>query len=169
MRRAAIRGSEVLLFDRWERQGWLLAGVCVLGLLAIWTVGLWAHGDGSDPTVQRAAPELLRSDATRPLASRTIAFEPNGNDYVARDAGTGTLIRTLGFDRDGFVVSVVRGLDRARKAAGLPVGKPYQLIRWNNGQLFIEDLSTGAQIELSAFGQTNRQAIASLLGQPPSQ
>ncbi len=153
-----------LVRDKYERLGWLMTGGILAGILAVWLVGLTVHNNRGEVTPARtAAMELIRSDATRPLAMRTIRFAEQGRDLVALDADDGTAIKSLGFERDGFVVSIVRSLDRERRRLGLPTGQPYRLTRWNNGQVLFEDPATGGQIELSAFGATNVGAFAQLL------
>lgn len=154
-----------LVRDQYEVMAWRITGGLLLGILAVWLAGLALHANAGDPAPSRAsaAAELIRDDATRPVSTRTIRFAEQGRDLVALDGSDGREIKSLGFERDGFVVSIVRSLDRERKRLGLPSGEPYRLTRWNNGQVLFEDPSTGGQIELGAFGSTNVGAFAQLL------
>lgn len=158
-----------LVRDQYEMMAWRITGGLLLGILGVWLAGLALHANGGDPAPTRAsaAAELIRDDATRPVSTRTIRFADQGRDLVALDTADGLKIKSLGFERDGFIVSIVRSLDRERKRLGMAAGEPYRLTRWNNGQLLFEDPSTGGQIELSAFGTTNVGAFAKLLSDNP--
>lgn len=158
-----------LVRDQYEMLAWRITGGLLLGILGVWLVGLTLHANGGDgaPSRTSAAAELIRDDATRPVSMRTIRFAEQGRDLVAFDSADGREIKMLGFERDGFVVSIVRSLDRERKRLGMTAGEPYRLTRWNNGQLLFEDPATGGQIELSAFGTTNVGAFAQLLAAAP--
>lgn len=148
--------------DQYERLAWRLAGGLLVGLVVIWLVGLLAHGSRTDEVPSGPATEFVRSDATHPVAMRSIRFTEVGRDLVAHDAADNAPIRALGFERDGFIVSTVRSLERERRRLGLATSAPYRLLRWNNGQLLFEDPETGGQIELTAFGSTNAEAFAQL-------
>lgn len=149
--------------DHYERLAWRLSGVLVASLFVIWLAGLLTHRSATDEVPNRTPTEFVRADATRPTATRFIRFAEVGRDFVALDATDGTSIRALGFERDGFVVSIVRSLERERRRLGIATGAPYRLIRWNNGQLLFEDPETGGQIELTAFGASNAEAFGQLL------
>lgn len=158
-----------LVRDQYEMLAWRITGGLLLGIFGVWLAGLSLHANSGDPAPSRAsaAAELIRDDATRPVSMRTIRFAEQGRDLVALDSADGHQIKALGFERDGFVVSIVRSLERERKRLGMATGEPYRLTRWNNGQLLFEDPSTGGQIELSAFGTTNVGAFAQLLSDKP--
>lgn len=153
--------------DGHERLAWQIAAGLLAGLVVVWLAGQSFHARrASDPPAPAASSEILRADATRPAATRTIRFVDVGRDLVAHDADQGKVIKPLGFEKDGFVVSIVRSLDRERKRLGLAPGSPYRLTRWDNGQLLLEDPTTGSQMEFSPFGATNVAAFASLLADP---
>jgi putative photosynthetic complex assembly protein len=59
----------------------------------------------------------------------------------------------------------MRSLARQRKQAGLPRDLPFLLERRENGRLSLSDPSTGARIELDAFGSGNAATFARFL--PP--
>ena len=164
--------------DEHEQLGWRLAGLALLVILSIWLAGLWVHGtDGGVRTGPLVATDLLRPDAQRPTGHRVLRFEPQGQGltqgpgqnmgFIARDHVTGAAIGDLGFESDGFVVSTVRSLNRARTAAGIDLAQPFRLTRWNNGQVLLEDMATGGQIEMTAFGRTNAKAFVRLFGDTP--
>jgi len=63
----------------------------------------------------------------------------------------------------GFIRGVMRGLARDRKMRGIGNGPPFTLTLWRDGELSLRDTATGRDIELTAFGSTNRAAFAALL------
>lgn len=163
-----MTNQRIVWNDPVEIAGWRIAGGFLAGILAIWLAGMGLHAMAPE----RSGPpgvstDLLRDDATRPTAMRMIRFSPDGTGFIARDDVDSTLIGDLAFERDGFIVSTVRSLNRARRAAEIDLSQPYRLTRWNNGQILLEDPSTGAQIELSAFGRTNVRAFTHLFEARP--
>jgi putative photosynthetic complex assembly protein len=153
--------------DRHEKLAWQLAGGLLAGLVVLWSAGYLFHANrpaGTSPLA--ATADVLRADAVRPTAIRDLRFVESGRDLIARDAAGGDIVRLLDFQKDGFVVSIVRSLERERKRLGVAANEPYRLTRWNNGQVLLEDPATGSQTEFSAFGPTNVEAFARLLAAP---
>jgi len=149
--------------DAYERLGWAMAVAVVAGILAIWLAGIAVHGTGPAPAAAASGGDLLRADAERPVGYALIRFSAAEGGGLAARTANGRDIGTLESARDGFVISMVRGLDRSRRAGGIDIREPYRLTQWNNGQVLLEDPMTGAQIELSAFGKTNVGAFRRLL------
>jgi putative photosynthetic complex assembly protein len=106
-----------------------------------------------------------------PVESRALRFE---------DRADGSVVVLVASDRDderarerevermapgtnGFVRSVLRGLARERKLQGIGREPAFELTRWADGRLSLEDPETGRRIELDAFGPTNVAAFARLL------
>jgi len=158
-----MRHQRITLDEPNEKLAWQLAGAMLASLLVIWAAGLWLHGGEPPAPAPSGSPELLRADATRPVSMRLIRFEASGSKTIARDAESGSVIRVLEFQADGFVSALVKSLDRDRQRQQLELGRPYRVVRWDNGQTVLEDPETGAQIELSAFGATNAAAFGALL------
>lgn len=149
--------------DAHERLGWLMAAGVFAFIVAIWLAGLVLHGAGPAPLAAASGVDLLRPDAARPVAQAMISFDEREDRMMgARSEARGDL-GVLDSARDGFIISMFKSLDRARVAASLDRSKPYRVSQWNNGQVLLEDPSTGAQIELSAFGKTNAAAFAALI------
>jgi hypothetical protein len=67
----------------------------------------------------------------------------------------------------GFVRGVLRGLARERRLKDVGPDAPFRLEQWSDNGLTLTDLGTGRQIELGAFGSTNRAAFAVMLPQEP--
>lgn len=63
----------------------------------------------------------------------------------------------------GFLRGTLRGFARTRHLTGLGADLPFQLSRWSDGRLTIDDKSTGQHVELLAFGPTNAAVFAPLL------
>ncbi|MDT7953148.1 MAG: photosynthetic complex assembly protein PuhC [Acetobacteraceae bacterium] len=63
----------------------------------------------------------------------------------------------------GFLRGTLRGFARTRHLSGLGPELPFQLSRWSDGRLTLDDKSTGQHVELMAFGPTNVAVFAPLL------
>lgn len=63
----------------------------------------------------------------------------------------------------GFLRGTLRGFARTRHLTGLGSDLPFQLSRWSDGRLTIDDKATGQHVELLAFGPTNAAVFAPLL------
>lgn len=91
-------------------------------------------------------------------------------------AGVDSLVTTLHAGEGMFVRGTLRALARGRRldapdpaSAEAPTGHaPFRLTRYADGRLTLDDLSTGAHVELRAFGPTNAAAFAQLLPAPPT-
>jgi putative photosynthetic complex assembly protein len=93
---------------------------------------------------------------------------------VFRDRADGA-VEVLDADRDGamrhvfepgtqgFVRGVLRGMARARRAAGVGAAPPFTLTRWSDGRMTLQDPETGQRISLEVFGPANSLPFAELL------
>lgn len=63
---------------------------------------------------------------------------------------------------DGFVRGVLRGLARERKRRASSPLAPFELIRYADGRLAVDDPQTGRSVDLGAFGATNYGAFRRL-------
>ena len=79
---------------------------------------------------------------------------------VPGEAGT---VAELESGVDGFVLGVMRGMVRDRKARDVDLEAPYLLSFREDGRLLFEDPLTGRRIDLRAFGPTNVGSFAKLL------
>jgi putative photosynthetic complex assembly protein len=96
--------------------------------------------------------------------SRELRFEDRADGSVAvYEAPEDRLVDILDPGTNGFVRGALRGLARERKRNEIGRQPPFRLVLWVDGRLSLEDPSTGRQIDLEAFGPTNREAFARLL------
>ena len=101
-------------------------------------------------------------DLSSPVAARDLSFQdaPGG---AVRVVSEGAVIATLPPKTNGFLRSTMRGLVRARHAAGLGAEAPFHLTAWSDGRLTLDDPATGRRLDLEAFGPTNEAAFSRLL------
>lgn len=97
-------------------------------------------------------------------SARLLQFE-DGHDGSIRvlDQRTGTEVAHLESGTNGFLRGVLRALVRERRIHEATAKPPFQLTRWNDGRVTLEDPATGERIDLHAFGQTNLEAFTRLL------
>jgi len=99
---------------------------------------------------------------------RELVFIDDGaGGAVVRIAGENGTVAELRSGIDGFVLGVMRGMVRERKAYDAPIDAPYLLSLREGGVLLFEDPLTGRRIDLRAFGPTNTEAFARLLRAEP--
>ncbi len=68
-----------------------------------------------------------------------------------------------GVQSDGFLRATIRALARERKRQGGDDATPFRLSALADGRLVLEDLATGHEVDLEAFGPTNAGRFAQLL------
>ena len=104
------------------------------------------------------------SIASGVLASRDLRFEdsPAGTVNVY-DWHEGALLESYPAGDGSFVRGVLRAMTRERKSQSKGAETPFRLARHRDGALTIEDLATGRQIVLNAFGPTNAGVFSGLL------
>jgi putative photosynthetic complex assembly protein len=88
--------------------------------------------------------------------------QPDGAVLVTRAADDRPIGR-LAPGSNGFARSMLRGLVRERRRAGIDAAMPFTLTRWADGRLSISDRATGRHIDLDPFGPTNVDVFAKLL------
>lgn len=103
-----------------------------------------------------------------PLAPEAQAIdirflEEDDGSMGVYEAGSGTLLTRLPPGGEGFIRGVLRSMERQRKGFDAPLSDPFHLARRQNGDLTLEDPTTGILIDLRAFGETNEAAFAELL------
>ena len=142
----------------------MACGMAVLAILAAATTRL-AH------IPPAASPEAVRAAAhVAPVASRDLRFLDRADGAVViTDTRTGALAAVIApGEKTGFIRGVMRGLARERRLRGVGDGPPFTLTSWRDGELSLTDTATGTEIELTAFGTTNRAAFAALLAKGPT-
>ncbi len=102
------------------------------------------------------------------LESRELVFLDNGDGTTTvRIAGNNGTLAELKSYADDFVLGVMRGMVRERRAQDAPLDAPYLLSLREGGLLLFEDPLTSRRIDLRAFGPTNTAAFARLLRADP--
>jgi putative photosynthetic complex assembly protein len=103
------------------------------------------------------------------LESRELVFLDDGQGTTqVQIAGEDGTLAELESGVDGFVLGVMRGMVRERKAYEVPLEEPYLISLREGGVLLFEDPLTGRRIDLRAFGPTNTAAFARLLRAVPA-
>jgi putative photosynthetic complex assembly protein len=113
-----------------------------------------------------ASPAAMRAEAKiAPVASRDLRFLDRADGAVViEDVHSGQPASVIPpGQKTGFIRGVMRGLARERRSRGIGDQPPFNLTLFRDGELSLTDSATGRQIELTAFGSTNRAAFAALL------
>ena len=131
---------------------WVLYCAGAIIAFSLISVGLVRiTGNGPD---QRAAAAV---------AERTLRFEDRSDGGVAViDGQSGQLVAVLRGEQ-GFVRGTLRALTRERHSRGIGNGPPFTLTAYVDHRLALKDPSTGARIDLEAFGPTNMAEFARFL------
>ncbi len=141
---------------------WGAAGLILFALALVGSVRL-----GLIVPVRASAEQYREARGIAPLHAVDLLFEDAEDGAVeVRLAATGQVVHRIPPGaQNGFVRGVMRGLARERrqKAAGEEV--PFRITLWDDGELTLTDLATGREIDLNAFGRTNREAFLVML--PP--
>lgn len=102
-----------------------------------------------------------------PVMAREFRFEDRADGaIVARDAGTGAMVAVYDIGTNGFVRGTLRALARGRRQADLGHEIPFRVAAWSDGRVRLLDTATGREIELNAFGETNKDVFLRLLTAP---
>ena len=100
------------------------------------------------------------------VQSVDLRFEDQPDGAVAvYELPEGHTVAVLAPGTNGFVRGVLRGMARERRQHDVGNEPPFRLTRWDNGNVSLEDPTTGRRIELEAFGSTNLDAFARLIEQ----
>ena len=141
--------------------------IAALGLVILTVVATAAvRLTGTPPS---ASPALLRAaDKSAIVATRDLRFTDRADGaLIIEDVGSGS---TAGMveagSKSGFIRGVMRGLARERRMHGIGNQPPFRLTLWTDGELSLVDTATGRNLELGAFGGTNRTAFLLLLPVP---
>jgi putative photosynthetic complex assembly protein len=104
----------------------------------------------------------------RPIAVRDLHFidQVDGSILVV-DANGDQAIDTVQPGTGGFVRASLRGLVRDRRRWGIGQEPPFRLARMADGGIILADPSTGREVNLVAFGQTNMAAFSKWIDSLP--
>ncbi len=131
----------------------LLGAALLLGLALL--LAALGRGTGVGTTVN---PTSVAVEQT-PLRFEDL---PDGAVAVRARAGEAPLA-VLEPGSHGFLRSVVRGLVRERRLRDIGSEPAFQLVRWADGRLTLDDPATGRSVELGVFGPANAEVFARLL------
>jgi putative photosynthetic complex assembly protein len=131
----------------------LLGGAAALVVFAFLASGAARLTDIGTVHMPRAQP-------VQTLSLRFVDQDDGGVAVI--DATDNSRIFTVEPGKNGFIRATLRGLAQERRREGVGDAPPFQLTRWNDGTLSLEDAPIGRRIELDAFGPTNAQAFAQL-------
>ena len=102
-----------------------------------------------------------------PAMVRELRFEDRADGaIVAREAATGAEVMVFDPGTNGFVRGTLRALARGRRQADLGRDLPFRLAAWRDGRLMLQDTANGHEVELNAFGDTNKDVFLRLLTAP---
>jgi putative photosynthetic complex assembly protein len=85
-----------------------------------------------------------------------------GGHVMVYDAATDAKLGPLA-ESDGFIRAVLNSLAFERTKRGIDAAPVFQLVRWPDNKLTLEDSVTGAHVSLGAFGHGNRAVFLRFL------
>ncbi len=98
-----------------------------------------------------------------PVQSLSLRFDDQQNGSVlVRRASDRAVIYTIAPATNGFMRATLRGLAQERRRSGIDDTTPFLLTRWSDGGMSLDDPTTGRDVALEAFGETNAGAFARL-------
>lgn len=134
-------------------RGVLLGAAALVGLTILSASAARMTGIGTTPNPTSQVVERL-----------ALRFEDRSNGAVAvYRADEDREVGVLAPGTNGFIRSVLRGLARERRSRGIGPEPSFDLTRWADGRLSLDDPSTGRTVELGAFGSANSGAFAQLM------
>jgi len=96
--------------------------------------------------------------------TRVLRFADRADGAVLiYDETEGRQVDELAPATNGFLRVVLRGFARDRQQRQIGPEVPFQLRRWSDGHLTLNDPGTQREVDLSVFGPTNRDAFSRLL------
>jgi putative photosynthetic complex assembly protein len=135
----------------------IIAGTGLLLLLVMILAG----------TARLTGVGVLRNPQPDPadaLAMRDLQFVDREDGGIEiRSAPDGAVLDVLPPESHGFIRGSMRALVRERTRRGHRDEMPFRVAAWPDGRLTLEDLATGAIVDLRAFGADNAAVFAALL------
>ncbi|MBY0568747.1 MAG: hypothetical protein K2P70_15635 [Hyphomonadaceae bacterium] len=137
----------------------IAAAVLVAGSITAAAAGRHANVNAAQSSV---------TETMAPLAARDLTFFDMADGSVEVRDGVGQqVVFVAAPGTNGFIRGVMRGMARDRRSRGIGQEPAFRLAEWPDGRLSLVDLATGREIELGAFGGTNRASFAQLLAPAP--
>lgn len=97
------------------------------------------------------------------VAERDLRFADRDDGAVVVQAAKDGREIAVFTGQQGFLRGTLRAFARTRHLSGLGPEQPFQLSRWSDGRLTMDDKATGQHVELMAFGPDNVAVFAPLL------
>jgi putative photosynthetic complex assembly protein len=130
---------------------WLMLGLVMLTLASVTIYRL----SGAEPIAQPPTTAIA--------AERLIVLErPERNGPVlARDAETGALLARSNENKNGFLDTIGRVIDRQRLVDGTTPDAPLRVVRFDSGRISLIDAESGRRIEITGHGSERRRRARS--------
>ena len=107
---------------------------------------------------------LVMTGEAQAIETRRLTFESlQTGELAIRDAESERMVALLPQGKDGFILGVLRGLNRSRAVTRTSGPEVYVLTRWDDGRLSLTDPLTEERIDVNGFGRDNLAAFAQLL------
>lgn len=101
------------------------------------------------------------------VETRALLFEDRADGaVVVRDAKADAVVNVIMPGTFGFVRVAMRGMARDRMLHGVDASAPFNLTRWSDHRVTVDDPTTGRRLDLAAFGRPNAEAFERLLPAP---
>ena len=124
----------------------------MLGALLIVSYAQWRDVPNAGVLIEAPIVESL---------TVTLTGDRTGNYFIH---GTdGALLASSSDDKAGFIGVMGKVVDRERLLRGIVNTAPLDIVRRENGNVAIRDISTGMNVELIGYGRDNVAAFANLL------
>lgn len=113
---------------------------------------------------QAIPSEIRAAEGVTEAVSRPIKFFDEADGTVrVEDGKSGEVLARFGPGTGGFVRSTARSLVHQRRIREIGPAVPFELIEWSNGELTLNDPTTGETVEVASFGKDNRRVFAEML------
>jgi putative photosynthetic complex assembly protein len=130
----------------------LLAAAALIALTLVGATTARLTGVGKTPALNAS-----------PVQTLSLRFDDQKDGSVlVRRASDKTVIYTIAPETNGFMRATLRGLAQERRRSGIDDTTPFVLTRWSDGRMSLDDVTTGRDVALEAFGETNAGAFARL-------
>ena len=116
-------------------------------------------------TLSRIGDTTPARDTTPSLAYRDLHFVDMADGGVSViDVANGQQVGLVAPGTGGFLRATVRGLASERKHEGVGAEVPFRLAAHVDGQITLDDPATHRELALMAFGHSNAEVFAGMLG-----
>lgn len=117
-------------------------------------------------SAQRYGLGAAKEGSTDVAERRTLTFTrtvDGGMDID--DIGTHVRVAHLMPDHNGFIFGMMRGIEYKRTVAHRELNAPFELTRWSDGRVTLDDKASGMHITVNSFGATQLESFEPLFTQ----